>query len=461
MTEVFLLIFFAAILVMGLLRPFLWVLLYIYVDIVSPNKIGTQLLAAIPMSFIAFLAVFGGWLIFDTTKPKARFGLRQGLIMALLGYCYLTTIYADYPVEAWDKWEWVWKSLLFGAFLPMTLTTRLRIESAVTFYVMALATIVINGGVKTLFGGGGYGTLRLLIDNNSGLYESSTIACAAVAAIPLVWWIVTHGTIFPRTWHTKAFAIGYTFAAILIPIGTSARTGLICLGVLGLMILVQMKRRVLYGALMAAGLVISIPFLPSSFTDRMSTIQNYQSDESASSRLQVWKWTIDYALENPTGGGFNAYLSNSFTYRTRSVEEGMTYTAVTEEEVTDEARAYHSSCFEMLGEQGFIGLGLFLLLHGLGVLQMHKIRRRWEAREAEHERWVAPLALALQQAHILYLVGSAFVGIAFQAFALLIVGMQCAMWSYVQRLEGEERQRRLAGTRSARAAVSAPSPAMP
>lgn len=437
MTEVFLLAFFSAILVMGLMRPFLWVLLYLYVDIVSPNKIGTQILANIPMSFIAFVAVFGGWLLLDKTKTKARFGLRQGLIMALLAYCYYTTVFADFPTEALDKWEWVWKSLLFAAFLPMTLTTRLRIESAVTFYVLALATIVINGGVKTLFGGGGYGTLRLLIDNNSGLYESSTIACAAVAAIPLIWWIATHGTVFPRDWKTRAFALGYTFAAILIPVGTSARTGLVCLAVFGLMILVQMKRRALYGGLMAVGLIVSIPFLPASFTDRMSTIQNYESDESASSRLQVWKWTIDYALENPAGGGFNAYLSNRFSYRTRSVEEGLTSTVVTEQVVVDKARAYHSSYFEMLGEQGWFGIGLFLLLHGLGIVQMQSIQRAWRAREGEHERWVAPLALAMQQAHILYLVGSLFVGIAFQPFAMLIIGLQCALWSYTRRLDGE------------------------
>lgn len=438
MTEIFLLAFFGAILVLGLRRPFLWVLLYLYVDIVSPNKIGTQILVNIPMSLIAFCAVFGGWILFDLTKSRARFGVRQALIIILLAYCYFTTVYADFPISALDKWEWVWKTLLFAAFLPMTLTSRLRIESAVLFYILALGTIVINGGVKTLFGGGGYDTLRLLIDNNSGLYESSTIACAAITAIPLMWWIATHGTVFPRDWRTKAFAIGYSFAAALIPIGTSARTGLVCLAVFAMLLLVQMKRRALYGTIMAVGLVVAIPFLPSSFTDRMSTIQNYQSDESASSRVQVWKWTVDYAIDNPRGGGFTAYRSNSFSYRTRTAEEGVTSTVITEREVVDEARAYHSSYFEMLGEQGWFGLGIFLLLHLLGLTQMQSIKRAWRGREAEHERWVSPLALALQQAHFIYLVGALFVGIAFQPFIMLIIGLQCALWSYTKRLEGEK-----------------------
>ena len=439
MTEGFLLAFVAAILVMGLRRPFLWVLLYLYVDILSPNKIGTQLLVAIPMSLIAFIAVFAGWMLFDPTKRHARFGVRQGLIILLLLYCLATTYSAAFPDSAWEKWEWVWKTLLFAAFLPMTLTTRLRIESAVLFNFLALATIVINGGVKTLFGGGGYGTLRLLIDNNSGLYESSTIACAAITAIPLAWWIASHGTIFPRDWRTKAFAAGYTFAAALMPIGTSARTGLICLGVFGLLMVVQMKRRVLYGALMGVSLLIALPFLPSAFTDRMSTIGNYQSDQSASTRVEVWKWTVGYALDNPLGGGFTAYRSNSFEFTTTNVDSDGSTAVVTENVVIDKSRAFHSSYFEMLGEQGWIGLGLFLLIHLLGLTQMQRIKRGWRGRGAEHERWVSPLALALQQAQLIYLVGALFVGIAYQPFIMLIVGLQCALWSYARRIESDER----------------------
>lgn len=457
MTEIFLLAFFAAILLLGLRRPFLWVLLYLYVDIVSPNKVGTQILTHIPMSLIAFGAVFAGWILFDTTKKQARFGVRQGLIIALLCYCLMTTISADFPDTAWEKWAWVWKTLIFAAFLPMTITTRLRLESAVLFYILALGTIVINGGVKTVFGGGGYDTLRLLVDNNSGLYESSTIACAAITAIPLMWWLASYGTVFPRNWQTKAFALGYTFAAALIPIGTSARTGLLCLGVFAGLLILQMKNRLAYGFLMVTALLIAVPFLPASYTERMETIVNFQSDESASSRVAVWKWTVDYAIDNPKGGGFTAYQSNSFSYKTRTVTEGSSSEIVTEQKVIDEARAYHSSYFEMLGEQGWIGLGLFLALHILGLSQMQKVKRRWKGRDAERERWVSPLALALQQAHLIYLVGATFVGIAFQPFIMLIIGLQIALWSYTKRLDKQAHE----GDRIKRRPAREPAPAMP
>lgn len=434
MTELFLLGFFVVLLLTGLKHPFVWVLLYLYIEIVSPGKVGTQLLASIQMSLIAFGAMVGGWLLFDQTKSKARFGLRQVLICVLLLYCYVTTSMADFPISAADKWSWVWKSLIFAAFLPLTLTSRLRIEGVILIYVLALAVIVINGGAKTFLGGGGYGTLRLLVDDNSGLYESSIIACAAITAIPLIWWCVTHGTVFSRHWSTKAFAAGYTFAAILIPIGTSARTGLVCLAVFGLLLLVQMKNRVFYAALMGFAVVASVPFLPSSFTDRMATIQNYEGDQSASSRLAVWEWTIDYAMDNPLGGGFTAYRSNSIELDLVQEREGSSSSVVTQKTVVDKARAYHSSYFEMLGEQGWPGLFLFLLLHTLGLIQMRRLYKRWKGREGEHERWISPLALALQQSHIIYLVGALFVGIAFQPFIMLIIAIQAGLWSYTQYL---------------------------
>ena len=103
--------------------------------------------------------------------------------------------------------------------------------------------------------------------------------------------------------------------------------------------------------------------------------------------------------------------------------------------IEDKGRAYHSSYFEMLGEQGWPGLALWLLLHLLGVWQMEKVYRRYRRNREDDDAWIAPLASALQQAQIVYLVGSGFVGIAFQPFCYMIVALQCGLWSWVKRRE--------------------------
>lgn len=439
MTSLFLALFLLGFVLLGLRRPFIWVLAYLYVDIVSPQKISVSLLGTIPVSLIVFIAAFSSWLIVDR-KEGTRFTMRQGLIIALLLYCGMTTLNAAFPEEAMNKWDWVWKALLFGAFLPLTLRTRLRIEAAVLVVVLSLAAIVIGGGIKTLGGGGGYDSLRLLVDENAGLYESSIISTVCIAAIPLAIFLARRGTIFPPGKAVTLFTAALILASCLIPIGTAARTGLLCIAFLAVLMLRTVKHRFLYLGFAGVLALSAIPFLPDSYTERMSTIRAPDTDESASSRLAVWQWTYDYARENPLGGGFDAYRANSFTYWMKEVE-GEGNTQVTRYvEVTDEARAFHSSYFEMLGEQGWPGLFLWLLLNVTGIIQMERLARKWKklAAEAPDDKdvgWQAPLATALQQSHLIYMLGCFFVGIAFQPFIYMIIGFQIALANLCRNAE--------------------------
>lgn len=422
--------FLGALFAAGLRRPFLLVLVYVYIDIVSPQRLTYYLLNSVPISLIAVAAAVGGFLLADK-KADVRVAPRQILIVVLLCYCGLTTMAADFPVEAADKWAWVWKALAFAAFLPLTLRTKLRIEALLLFMVLSAATIIIVGGIKTALGGGGYGSLDLMVNNNSGLYEGSTISAVAIAIIPLILWFMKYGTIFPPDWRVKSFCLALAGACLLIPIGTSTRTGLLCIGLLGLLFFRETKRKALYIALVVAAGIVAVPFLPSTFTQRMDTIQGYQADESASTRLAVWKWTIGYAQGHPFGGGFNAYLGNHIRYEIVRNGPG----GGTEHETVDEARAYHSAYFEMLGEQGYPGLALWLLISIIGLLRMEKLRRRF-ADPASDYAWAGALASALQAAHLIYLLGAAFIAIAFQPFIYMLIGAQIGLDTYVARRTG-------------------------
>lgn len=421
-------------LALGFRRPFLWVLAYLYVDIVAPQLISWGILSHIPTSLIFFIAAFAGWLFLDD-KTDSRFTFRQGLLFLLLLYCGYTTVTAEFPKEAAEKWSWVWKALVFSIFLPLTLRTRLRIEAALLVMVLSAAAIIIDGGIKTLAGGGGYGTLRFFVDNNTGLYEGSIISCVAIAIIPAILWLARHGTVFPSEWRVWAFATGLIFACALIPVGTQARTGLICLGVVAVLYLRTAKHRVLISASMALAVMIAVPFLPKSYTARMSTIENNKSDQSASTRLAVWGWTLGYVRDHPFGGGFDVYLANNLRFETEQVETSGSQTVVTKQVIQDGARAFHSSYFEMLGEQGYPGFLLWLTIQVSGIIQMEILRRRWSKRTGPDEQWQAPLAVALQLAHVVYMVGALFVGIAYQPFILMLIGVQNGLWSYLKRVE--------------------------
>ncbi len=427
--------FLLALIGLGLKRPFLLVCAYAYIDIVSPQRISYYLLNAVPVSMIVAGLAIGGWLLVDD-KRGIKFTARQGLMLALLLYAGATTLYADFHTEALGKWEWVWKSMSWAIFLPLTLRTKLRIETYLLFMTLSAAAIIIVGGIKTAASGGGYGALNLMVDNNSGLYEGSTISTVAIALVPVILWLARYGTVFPRDWRVKLFAYNLIFACLLIPVGTAARTGLICIGALGILMLRDVKNRFGYMALVAAGLAVAVPLLPDTFTDRMGTIKGYQGDMSASTRLAVWEWTWTYAGENPLGGGFEAYKQNRLRMDLVTTATAGSVEVVSTATVEDKARAYHSSYFEMLGEQGFPGLLLFLGMHAIALFRMEVLRRRYRGAEAD-EAWIAPLATALQNAQLIYLVGALFVGIAWQPVIYMLLAVQIGFDVLVGRKRDE------------------------
>lgn len=437
MRDLFFVGYLAALLLLAFKRPFLFTLIYAYVDIVAPQRLSYFLLNSIPLSLILFGLAFAGFMMSDD-KKDVRISPRWALLLVLLGYCAFTTTTAYEPVAALEKWAWVWKALVFAAFLPLTLRTRLRIEALALTLVLCASALIVTGGIKTSVGGGGYGVLVLLIDNNSGLYEGSIISCVAIAIIPIVVWLAQHGTIFKPDWKVRVYAGALIFAALLIPVGTQARTGLICIAVLGLLFIRHAKRRLLYlGGAAVLGLA-AIPFIPSAFSQRMETIKDYKADESAATRLAVWAWTWEFAKEHPFGGGFDAYRMNKIRYDIPVIDDnGFDTGAVDKKEIVDQGRAYHSSYFEMLGEQGFPGLIIWLLIHVGGVWRMEVISRTYRKRNLPEESWVAPLAQALQNAQIVYLVGSVFVGIAFQPFVYMLVAMQISLDTYLARRRKE------------------------
>lgn len=458
MLDLALFLFFWGLIALGFKRPFIWVLAYLYVDIVAPQKIGWALTPALPLSLLAFAACFGGWLLFDN-KQGSRFTPRMGLMLALLLYCGATTLMADFPEAAAAKWAWVWKALVFAIFLPLTLRTWLRLEAAALFIVLSIGSIVISAGIKTVLSGGGYGQLAALVQENSGLYEGSTLSTVAIAVVPLIWWVARHGTIFRPGRAVTLFAAALIFAALLVPVGTHTRTGLICIAVLGVLTLRDLRYRFLYAGAGMAALVMAIPFLPADYTERMATIRSHQADESASTRVAVWGWTLDYVGSKPLGGGFDAFLGNSFTYTTRAAVDVGGVTRIETAEVTEEARAYHSAYFEMLGEQGWPGLAMWLLLHLSGLWQMERIRRRFRRAEGGREAAWRSLATALQHGQLVYLAGALFVGIAFQPVIFMLIALQIALAVQVRRADTarrdiEERER----TRRRRARYSGGEP---
>ena len=74
------------------------------------------------------------------------------------------------------------------------------------------------------------------------------------------------------------------------------------------------------------------------------------------------------------------------------------------------SRAYHSIYFQMLGDHGFVGLGIFLLLGLAGWVAARRVIR-W-TRDRPDFRWANELARMIQVSIVVFAVGGAFLSLA-------------------------------------------------
>ena len=138
----------------------------------------------------------------------------------------------------------------------------------------------------------------------------------------------------------------------------------------------------------------------------------------------------------PVRRRFEAYRQNAIRYETTKTVATATGTSIERAVVVDKARAYHLSYFEVLGEEGWPGFVLWLAIHLGGTVRMEVLRRRYR-RGPQDEAWVAALAGALSSAPLIYLVGGAFVDIAFQSFVWMLLGAQNGLDIYLARRRQE------------------------
>jgi len=134
------------------------------------------------------------------------------------------------------------------------------------------------------------------------------------------------------------------------------------------------------------GLATAAVFLlmPQEWFDRMASMRSYEEDTSALNRLNTWEWAFWLASNRFLGGGFETFRSGVDA---------------------------HSIYFEVMGEHGFVGFGLFLALWVFTWLAASGIRRATE--DTPDMAWLATLARMTQVSLVAYLTAGAFLGMAY------------------------------------------------
>lgn len=418
MRGLFLMSVYMVILAMGFQASFIFVLGYVWVDIFTPQQLAFSIISSVPVSLILGLCVFVSFF----RLPKDPFVRPRAVTWVTLFFgvwMTCTLAWAAVPSAALGKWDWAFKCVMFSALVPFFLRSRVHIEAMLWTLVVSGISHCIPFGLKVLISGGGYGKPLGLILSNHGLGEGSTLALIAVCLIPMCLYLYRHQTLIPYPRLSRLMLGGFIALAVLTAVGTYARTGLVALALLSLLLIMRSKSKFTYMFLVALGVAFVASIASDQWIGRMGTIGD-NTEGSAMGRVGVWLWTLEYVATHPWGGSFEVYRINTSKLL---LADGNTLDVA--------GKAFHSVYFEVLGETGVPGFVCFTLLAFLTRNVFSRLARQPSAIE---DAWLADLARNLLFTLYIFLAGGAFVGIGFQSFFYYLVALGMALVNLSDRM---------------------------
>jgi probable O-glycosylation ligase (exosortase A-associated) len=154
--------------------------------------------------------------------------------------------------------------------------------------------------------------------------------------------------------------------------------------------------------------------LPDAWFDRMNTMKSSEEDNSFMGRVVAWKISALVAMHNPFGGGFRA-IEHSLTWFTYAPGlYNLDFIISTNNNIPPGYMlASHSVYFQILGNQGFIGLFLFLLIIFVSFIKIGQVHR---IAKATNQQWAVDLSKMIQISLLIYCVTGGLVAMAYFDF---------------------------------------------
>ncbi len=268
----------------------------------------------------------------------------HGLLCASLGYSGLD--------RNWELYTTLLKTMLFCALMPALVFNRFRIHSIVLMIVLGISFHGILDGLKFLSSAGSHKAQSLPKFGDNNYLGMIILMC-----IPFLFYLIKYSKIK----ITQYVFIAVLFLNVLTIIATQSRGALSGLVAIAFLYILKTKNKITGILILCISVFFITQIASDSWKSRMQTIQSAQEDSSFMGRVRAWQVSSAIALENPVfGGGFRAVQSHDVWDRFKHSAGILPFVEVNA--ASRSGIAAHSIWFEVLGDQGFVGLFLFLML---------------------------------------------------------------------------------------------------
>ncbi len=396
--------------------PMIGVLTWIWVSLMVPQQETYGFLHSGSLNlYVAVITAFA-WLASGQRKSVPLNPLTVALFVFAV-WISITTYFALEPSYSYDLWNRSWKTFMLVFAILAIASTKGRIQAIVWMLVLSIGYYGIKGGGFTLLTGG---RNHVFGPENSMIGDNNDLGLVLVMILPLINYL----RITAQRYWVRIGLVAMLGLCSVAVIGTYSRGALVALAATGAAYAIRFRTGLI--PLMLGGLLLlALPSLvPSSWFERMSTIQNAHQDESFHGREMAWVTSINVAEQRITGGGFNAiqldWVAHAFA-APGSLTSG---------------RAAHSIYFEVLGDHGFIGLFLYALI--LLASWYNTAATLAAVRDRPEMHWANLLARTMQVSMVGYLVGGAALSMAYYDGFLVMLALTGALLLCVRKPAIEE-----------------------
>ena len=369
-------------------RPYIGVLLWVWFSVMNPHTLGWGFAVNFP-----FAAITGAVTLFSliiNKVPKTAPNVPIVIVfIAFVLWMNVTTFFAIHPDLVTDQWIKVMKIMLMTYVTFILIRDKKQVQLFIGVIVFSLAYFGVKGGIFTITGGGEH---RVWGPGNSFISGNNEIALALVITIPLLHYL----QVITKSKLAQYGLMVAMFLCAIAALGTYSRGALLALAAMGGFLWLKSKHKLQFTLLFLLCIPIMLAYMPEQWTQRMDTINTYEQDQSAMGRLSAWEMAYNLANDRPfVGGGFEVATREIF----QRYGDG------------DLHRAAHSIYFQALGEHGYVGLGLYLLLgfltwrSSVWIIQNTKGLKEFE--------WASSLASMIQVSLIGFASGGAFLSLLY------------------------------------------------
>ena len=387
-------------------RPWVGILLWSWLAYMNPHRQTWGFAYDFPFSMVVAVVTISAFM-FSKDKKEMLWTRETVVLLLFVVWMFITNFFAFYPDSAWVEWNKVWKIQLMVFLVAMMIKDRQQLHWMIWVIALSLGYYGVKGGVFTIVHGG-----QFRVQGPAGTFigGNNEMALALIMTIPLIRYLQLQET---RKW-IRLGLVGAMVLCGVAAIGSQSRGGLVAMLAMGLFLWFKSRKKFMIGLYMLIAVGIMAAVMPQAWYDRMGTIETYQQDQSAQGRINAWYTAFNVAKANVTGGGFETFKPP--TFRQYAPDPWNVHDV-------------HSIYFEVMGEHGFIGFGLFMLLALLAWLRANQIIRL--CKDDPEKKWAADLAAMIQVSLIGYWTGGAFLGLAYfdLPYHLMIILVLTAQFS--------------------------------